>query len=136
MAGSRDNYTDIYAPLAGQSVLIRTLRDSPRITRAYFRLPDGGMDGNGYEVTGYESIRDLYFGVIGTINDADGDTSFTLATLKQALGEIFTSRKPVRVRALDHLSNFDAGDHADHIASARIAREVASTYAPNAAFAG
>lgn len=94
------------------------------------------MDGNGYGVTNYESIRDLFFGVIGTIQDMDGTASFTLETLKQAVGEVLTARKPSRIRTLDHLSNFDAGDHSDHITTGRLAKQIADAYAPSASFEG
>ena len=85
--------------------------------------------------TGYQSLRNLYFGSISSIRNQPGTATFTLSSLKRALGEILTARQPSWVRTLDNLSDFDAGDHADHLASARIATEAASQFS-NASTAG
>lgn len=83
----------------------------------------------------YQSIRSLYFGNINTITSLTG-VSWSLTNLRTALGQIITARQPEHIKTLDHLSDFDAGDHSDHLATARIANSLIATYAPSASFAG
>ncbi|KAM0787997.1 hypothetical protein ACM66B_006198 [Microbotryomycetes sp. NB124-2] len=136
MKSVTDSYTEFKATFAGNAVLVRTLKAAPQIQKVYFRLPDGNMDGSGYAVTGYQSLRSLYFGNIGSITAQDGSATWTLSSLKAALGEIVTARQPKVVRTLDHLSDYDAGDHADHITTGRLSAEIQAQFAPSASFSG
>ncbi|GAA5954834.1 hypothetical protein JCM3765_007787 [Sporobolomyces pararoseus] len=120
MAGTMNSWTSITAILGGQPVLVQTLVGAPQIQRVMFRLPDGNMDGTGYGLSGYQSLRSLYFGSVSTISSFGGSATFNLGTLKQAIQEIIAARQPLRVRTLDYLSQFDSGDHSDHLATARI----------------
>lgn len=145
--GSRDYR--VTAILGGQPVTVQTLVGAPQLQRVLFRLPDGNMDGTGYGLTGYESLRSLcvlnsrqdlvsfeltffafrnsYFGSISTISSFGGSASFTLGTLKQAISEILAARQPLKVRTLDYLSQFDCGDHSDHLATAKITASLVDT---------
>ncbi|GAA5902982.1 hypothetical protein JCM6882_009662 [Rhodosporidiobolus microsporus] len=136
MAGTGNTYTEVTATFGGQPVTVRSLKGAPQIQKVYFRLPDGNMDGSGFGITGYQSLRMLYFGSISSITNQPKTATFTLATLKQALAEIITARQPSFVRTLDYMSDYDAGDHADHLTVGRLANEVAGTYATNATIAG
>lgn len=126
MLSVSDTYTEFYATFGGQPVLVRTLEPAPQVQKVWLRLPDGGMEGEGYSVTGYESIRSLFFGNIGTITSIDDAATFTLDSLMEALSEIIAARQPDNVRSLDYLSDYYAGDHADHLTSARLTNQVAS----------
>ncbi|KAM0787970.1 hypothetical protein ACM66B_006172 [Microbotryomycetes sp. NB124-2] len=136
MAGVADQYTEFNATFGGQPVLIRTLVGAPQVQKVWFRIPDGNMDGTGFSNTGYQSLRALYFGSISQITNKPGTAAYTLNTLKQAVGEILVARKPDYVRTLDYMSDYDSGDHADHLTTARIIRDLVGQYAPNAGLAG
>lgn len=136
MTNASNTWTEFNAVFGGQSVLVRTLAARPNVQKVFFRLPDGNLEGQGYAVTGYESLRSLYFGTIPSITTLPGDATYTLATLKQAIGEILAARQPAYIRTQDYLSAYDGGDHADHLTGARLAQEVAATYASSAALTG
>lgn len=136
MASANNTYTEFKAVFGGQSVLVRTLKAKPNVQKVFFRLPDGNLAGQGYAVTGYQSLRSLYFGTIPSISSISGDATYTLATLKQAIGQILTARKPVNIRTQDYLSAYDGGDHADHLTTARLVKEIAATYASSASLSG
>ncbi|GAA6015570.1 hypothetical protein JCM10207_008130 [Rhodosporidiobolus poonsookiae] len=136
MAGVANTYTEVSAMFGGQTITVRTLKKKPQVQKVFFRLPDGNMDGSGFSTTGYQSLRMLYFGSISKITNQPKTATFTLATLKQALGEIITARQPSFVRTLDYMSDYDAGDHADHLTVGRLASEIAGQYASNATLAG
>lgn len=76
------------------------------------------------ELGSYQTLRGLYFGTISSITNQPGDATYTLATLKQAVSQILAARQPARVRTLDHLSDFDGGDHDDHLTTGRLIKEV------------
>ncbi|GAA5869289.1 hypothetical protein JCM8547_005186 [Rhodosporidiobolus lusitaniae] len=137
MAGATNSsWTEFYATFGGQPVLVKTLVSKPQIQKMFFRLPDGQIEGEGVAVTGYQSLRRLYFGTISSISSIDGVSSFTLSNLRTAIAQIITARQPTVVRSLDHLSDYDSGDHSDHYTSGRIAAEAAAAYARSATFSG
>ncbi len=136
MAAVADTWTEFNATFGGQPVVVHTLVGAPQVQKVWFRLPDGDVDGTGYSATGYQTLRELYFGSIGSITNQPKTATYTMGTLKQAIGQIITARAPDNVRTLDHLSNYDAGDHSDHLTTARIVQSLVGTYAPNAGFAG
>lgn len=102
----------------------------------WFRLPDGDVNGGGFSVTGYQSLRELYFGTISSITTQPGTSVFTLASLKSALTQIITLRAPTQIRTLDYLSGYDGGDHSDHYSVGRIVASIAGTAAPGASLSG
>lgn len=53
----------------------------------------------------------------------DGTATYTLATLRTAISEIFAARGPNTVRTLDYSRDYDTGDHSDHLTAARLAAE-------------
>ncbi|KAL8279275.1 hypothetical protein RQP46_008312 [Phenoliferia psychrophenolica] len=136
MMGCADQYTEFNATFGGQPVLIRTLTAFPSVQKVWFRLPDGDVDGSGYSSTSYQTLRELYFGSIPSITNQPGTSVYTLATLQKAIAQILSARQPIAVRTLDYLSQYDAGDHSDHITTARIVQGLVGSYAPNATLAG
>ncbi|ORY61152.1 hypothetical protein BCR35DRAFT_355176 [Leucosporidium creatinivorum] len=85
-------------------------------------------------VNNYQTLRALYFGSISTITNNPGTSTYTRATLKQTIAEILTARQPDNVRTLDYLSDYDGGDHSDHLTTARLVKSLVSTsaFAPSA----
>lgn len=99
---------------------LRTLRRNSRDSSRPFRFPHSPS----------------YFGSISTIHNTAGTASFTLSALKQAITEIMAARSPNQVRTLDYLSEYDSGDHADHLTTARIVSSLVGNAAPGAGFSG
>lgn len=76
--------------------------DGVLCSQVWFRLPDGGIAGVGYPSTNYQTLRELFFGSLGSITTQPGTASFSLATLSQAVAQILAARQPIRVRTLDY----------------------------------
>ncbi|BGP43897.1 hypothetical protein JCM10449v2_007954 [Rhodotorula kratochvilovae] len=131
-----DTYTEFYATFGGQPVLVRTLVAEPQHQKVYFRLPDGGWDTGGFVNTQWQTLRGLYFGTISSITNQPGDATFTLNTLKQAIGQILAARQPNRVRTLDYLSDYGGGDHDDHLTAGRLTADLVGSYASGASLSG
>ena len=101
--------------------------DNVRIV--YLRLPDGRPAGSGYGVHEGESLRKLYNGDIKRITTTDGNTTYTLESLKDLLAGILRESGATEVRVLDDKTGVpdeeDRGDdHADHAVSARLMVDV------------
>lgn len=124
------------AQFAGQSVTIRTLRAMPGVQNIYFRLPDGNIDGSGFSYDDYPSLLNLYAGYVGSLTSIDGRATFTIGSLRQALGQIISTFNPSNVITQDYLSDLGSGDHSDHLVVARIVAGLVGTYAPSASLSG
>jgi len=123
MAGISTSFSDSYATFGGQSVLIRTSTAQPGLQRVILRLPDGNVDGSGFSANGQQSLQKLYQGSIPSVKSVDGRVTFTLATFKQAISQIISARRPSSIRTQDYESDYDTGDHSDHLTVARITAE-------------
>lgn len=106
-------------------------RVSYRNTVAYYlRVPDGSPAGTGYADTGYQSLKRLADGQIGTLSTIDDTTSYRgwsdlVATLR-AMIDFERGRAPsvqLHVPELDPTVNPD--DHADHRMTAKAALDAA-----------
>ncbi len=102
-------------------------RVSYRNTVAYFlRLPDGNPEGTGYADTGYQSLKRLAGGEIGTLTAIDGTTTYQgwqdlVATLRGIIAFERGDAHSIHLHApeLDPVHN--PNDHADHIMTAKAA---------------
>ncbi len=69
----------------------------------------------------------LYTGSIASIDAVDGSATWTLTTLKLAMGQIMSQRKPNNIPTLDYLSDYSAGEWIITVAHL-ICRSSATTY--------
>lgn len=101
-----------------------------RNTVAYFpRLPDGNPEGGGYEATGFQSLKRLAEGAIGTMTAIDGSATYRgWDDLVSTLSALIASEATGLVPDL-HIPEIDAtlnpGDHADHLFTARAVLDAA-----------
>jgi LmbE family N-acetylglucosaminyl deacetylase len=86
------------------------------------RLPDGDMEGEGYAVTGRESLRRLQAGAVAQLHSVDGRQAMSYADLKAVLGGLVAleahGSKEVWVSIQDEDRQRNLEDHADHTATA------------------
>ena len=86
----------------------------------FLRMPDGGLDGNGYPARGYVSLTKLRDGAIDSITTVDGSTTYhgwndftaTLRAVVQSVTGVTV------VNCSDHDRAVNSGDHPDHYATA------------------
>jgi len=81
------------------------------VVKKYFRLPDGGMTGEGYAVNNnYQTLPKLYFGTISSISNRYGTATFTMSSLETAISEIITASQPSLLATLDYMSDYGTGE--------------------------
>ena len=87
-----------------------------RNTLHYFlRLPDGNVNGNGFEGTGYVSVSKLHAGRIKSITAVDGSTTYKgYDDLKRTVQAILNQYVPGKANLSDVDSNYNGGRNPDH----------------------
>jgi hypothetical protein len=96
----------------------------------YFRLPDGHPSGAGFANTGYQSLKRLADGDIGTLTAIDGSTTYRgwndLVATVRALVNYERGRSPaVQLNVAEQNSSINPHDHSDHQMTAKAALDAA-----------
>jgi LmbE family N-acetylglucosaminyl deacetylase len=138
MAGVPDNWTKGVTNAADHDIVTYTLSSgAPNVRQLFMRLPDGGVDGSGFNCYGEESLQKLWTGEINTIHPVDGSQSYTSQDLTATLTALMTAIHPDIIRVQDYLGSFGHGaDHSDHYGSAYYARAAHQQYTPEHTFTG
>lgn len=130
--------------LGGQPTVLFTLRDAPQVSLVFLRLPDGNMDGAGFEGTCHASLARLWSGELHEIRRIDSDDNcsakepdatrppYDRGALIQLLGGAMKDAAVDEVWTLDALGQ-SGRDHSDHLTAARFAVEARKAFAPQRA---
>jgi hypothetical protein len=95
----------------------------------YLRLPDGNLDGSGYQVTGYQSLERLRENCISEINSIDGTAKYTLPDLVATLNAI-VAHETAQANLTPTLNyqnpdtKLNTGDHSDHTNTGLIVQQM------------
>jgi len=92
-------------------------------------LPDGNINGKGFNNSKYESLANLISGKITIIHTLDGQSSYTSDQLTGALLQIMEIYKPneIDTQAIDDMGRV-FHDHSDHIAVGQYAQRAYGKY--------
>ena len=101
MMGVADAWTTSDAGVPGHPIRLRTLTAAPNVSLAFMRLPDGAMDGGGFERYDDESLQKLYAQTIPAIYAVDGSTQYSLDELVATFTALMTAYQPNSVNTLD-----------------------------------
>ncbi|KAF7594635.1 hypothetical protein BBP40_008725 [Aspergillus hancockii] len=118
IAGVGNDWQEGDAGIDGFDIPIYSLAAQPQVELAFLHLPDGNMDGQGFEATGSVSLRQLWEGTIdqlGAIDDSG--TTYTKDELIDVLADIIENFEPDRINTLDYVNDIGDGDHSDHYAT-------------------
>jgi len=107
-------------------VSIASPRGHREISLVFMHLPDGNLEGQGYGVSGSESLMQLSSGKVASIQSVDGQSTYTSGELTQALTTLMDFYAPT---AINTQASYNRGhvynDHADHVG---VGRYVDSAY--------
>ncbi|KAL2807593.1 hypothetical protein BJX63DRAFT_67127 [Aspergillus granulosus] len=131
-----DAWTESDAGILGHAAPLFTLNQDPNISLVFLRLPDGHVQGQGFEVTGNESLQKLWEGGISTIHTVSGSGSYTKDELLDALVSLMVDFKPESVNTLDYVHSYGDGDHSDHHSAAFFVAEAVQLYESNPVLTG
>ncbi|KAL4802597.1 putative deacetylase LmbE-like domain-containing protein [Aspergillus unguis] len=114
MAGVESVWDESDAGVEGKDIPLYTLRNTD-VSLAFMHIPDGSMDGDGFDLTGHESLEKLWKDKIARIRTVDDSgTTYSVPELVEALRFIIDDFKPDSLNSLDYVHAYGSGDHSDH----------------------
>jgi LmbE family N-acetylglucosaminyl deacetylase len=112
--------------LSGAAVTRFVPSDEQRISLTFLRLPDGGLDAEGFAATGHAGLTQLINGSAATLTSVDGSTVYDLDRLSATIVELIGAAQPTHVTTnVPHESAFAHGDHPDHSCVGSLVRALA-----------
>jgi LmbE family N-acetylglucosaminyl deacetylase len=132
MAYVRNAWTERVLSVAGHRLAMFSLTADPRVSEIFMRLPDGGVRGEGFPTTGYESLLKLRAGAIDRMQAIDGSASYTKRGLLQTMTALLKVVRPTVIRTQDYVVGDYTlnGDHSDHTSTAQLAQAASAAYRP------
>ncbi|MET0828157.1 MAG: PIG-L family deacetylase [Microbacterium sp.] len=131
-----DDWTTEDAGVPGHPIELSTLVDAPHVSLVFLRLPDGSIDGEGFERNDWESLQKLYADSITEIFAVDGSSSYTFDDLVETMLALMESFQPDMINTLDFTESYGNGDHSDHLTVAYITLFAQESYPTPHGFAG
>lgn len=114
--------------LSGAAVTRFVASDDPRISLTMLRLPDGGLDGEGFTATGHAGLTQLINGAAASLRSLDGASVYDRERLSSTITELLAAAQPTRVMTnVPHESAWAHGDHPDHSCVGSLVRALAPT---------
>jgi LmbE family N-acetylglucosaminyl deacetylase len=105
----------------GLTLTVTQPEGDSRISILFLRLADGGVNGGGYQRTGWESLNELIVGDLPVLHTIDTDVEVTLEQLNSMVVEVASGYHATSVLAsLPGFADGASGDHPDHRSVGRI----------------
>ncbi|MET0843299.1 MAG: PIG-L family deacetylase, partial [Mycetocola sp.] len=105
----------------GLTLTVTQPEGDSRISILFLRLADGGMNGTGYQRTGWEALNELIIGDLPVLHTIDTDVEVTLEQLNSMVAEVAAGYHATSVLApLPGFADGANGDHPDHRSVGRI----------------
>jgi len=114
MAGSDNEWTNSSVQTSVGSLSLSVLKDDPRISLMFMRLPDGDHNGSGFKLNDHASLQKLWDGTIPSIKAVDQSGSYTKDDLVAVLTDLIRTYAPDTVNTQDYAGEYGDGDHSDH----------------------
>jgi GlcNAc-PI de-N-acetylase len=144
MAGVANDWSGSTLSAGGHSIHLETLKGQPGVSIAYLRLPDGGVNGEGFPLYGNQSLKKLWnsgngnvppsLASLKTVDETDTYSYSGLIATLTALIESFGPREIV-TQNYEQMSLVGA-DHSDHVATGKFTQLAQSGYAAGHLFIG
>ena len=114
--------------LSGAQVTRFVASDDPRLSLTMLRLPDGGLDAEGFAATGHAGLTQLINGFAASLSSLDGSSVYDRERLSATITELLGAAQPTQVTTnVPHESEFARGDHPDHSCVGSLVRALAPT---------
>ncbi|MDF2992270.1 MAG: hypothetical protein K0S37_2784 [Microbacterium sp.] len=112
--------------LSGAQVTRFVASDEPRLSLTMLRLPDGGLDAEGFAATGHAGLTQLINGTAPSLTALDGSAVYDRERLSSTITELLGAAQPTHVTTnIPHESDFARGDHPDHSCVGSLVRALA-----------
>lgn len=129
MLGSSDSWQEQTVQLrSDEQFQVAQLPSQPRASLVFLNLPDGNVNGSGFELYHHESLAKLRNGEIRWIHSIDGESRYSgsqLVTTLMAFIKVYNPSE-IRTQANDTAPGID--DHSDHITTGKLTGLAAGLY--------
>jgi LmbE family N-acetylglucosaminyl deacetylase len=130
MLGSQQPWVEHVVQLDSQQyVTIANPRGNNQISLIFMRLPDGGLNGNGFGVTHSQSLAALYSGKSKRLETVDKQSNFSSNQLSAALTTLMANYQASTIHTQSSLHGTLYVDHSDHQAAGAFAKRAFDAYA-------
>jgi LmbE family N-acetylglucosaminyl deacetylase len=134
MVGFSDIWIHRIVKLPNNSfVTVANPRGDTKISLIFMHLPDGNLQGQGFEASHYESLAKLEASRIPIINSVDNQSSYTSDQLVSALASLLNTYRPMEIRTQANYISKQFPDHSDHMAVGRYVKRAYQQYKGNSA---
>ena len=99
-----------------------------KISLLFMYLPDGGLKGDGFKATGFESLAKLQTGQIKQLQTVDGQSTYSATELVSALATLLHTFQPARINTQANYVSKVYPDHSDHLAVGNFVKDAYSKY--------
>jgi len=113
---------------SNEFVTIASLRDNPKVTLVFMHLPDGNLQGQGFQITHFESLAQLEANRISQLHSVDGQSVYSASQLADALNSFMHLFQPTEIYTQANYVSRQFPDHSDHMAVGRIVQKAYSQY--------
>ena len=103
----------------GQYVSLDQPVKNSKISLIFMHLPDGNLKGQGFPATNFESISQLLYGKLASINTVDRQSTYTSQQLIDGLTAFMTTYLPTQIRTQADYVSTRYPDHSDHITTGK-----------------
>jgi len=129
MVGSKAVWNQQTVEVApGEYVSVASPRDNNKVSLIFFNLPDGGMHGQGFEKSGFNTLEKLYGGSIESLKTVDGQSEYTSHQLIDAISALMGAYQPAAIHTQADVPSGSYPDHPDHITTGKFAEAAAAQY--------
>ena len=129
MTGSKQPWVERTVQLTDhQYIAVANLLGDSQVSLIFFRLPDGGLRGQGFGATHQESLASLYKGQMGALHSVDGQSFYNSDQLTASLTKLFKTFNPTIIRTQSSYHGMRFSDHADHQAVGLFVRRAYDAY--------
>ncbi len=97
-----------------QYITIANPKGNNQVSLIFFRLPDGGLTGQGFGSTHAESLPGLYQGKVSAVHSVDNQSHYTSDELTSALSDLLTTYQPTTIHTQSSFTGTQFKDHTDH----------------------
>lgn len=128
MAGVASSWTHSEPTFEGHKLHVENLDGQPGVSIVSMRLPDGGIEGEGFPAYGNQSLEKLWHGghaevpAISSIKAVDNSTTYTYQGLIDTLAAQINSFDPERIETQNYTVPFNSADHPDHVGTGKFVK--------------
>jgi LmbE family N-acetylglucosaminyl deacetylase len=126
MRGVHGEWSDRSVVLGnGVSMTLTRPDGDDRVSLSFLRLPDGGLRGNGYASTGWQSLAKLVAGDLPSLRTLDTGQTITVELLRSTVAEVVAAYDATTVITHDPgFADLPGDDHPDHQSVGRVVASV------------